>query len=122
MSESQLTMGPLEPKTDSRWVITTKGFEIPKWLFRNYKLYNDGEDIIVECEIIEPLHITFNPADYMKITDILVEYLDPVGIVVSSLLMEIKGLNFVTSGDYESNELKKTKFLFKINPKKIKNF
>ncbi len=109
-----------EPKPSARWVIKTEGFEISPWLFRNYKLYNEGEKIIMECEILEPLDITFRPVDFMKITDILIDYLDPTGVVISSLIMGVKGINFSTGGDYSSNELKTTHFRFEINAKTLK--
>jgi hypothetical protein len=111
---------PYEPKTDSRWIINTHGFEIPSWLFRNYKLYNEGEKIIMECEILEQLNITFKPSDLMTITDVSIDYLDPVGVITDSLIMEVKGINFTTGGDYSSTELKKTHFRFEINSKTIK--
>jgi hypothetical protein len=111
---------PYEPKTESRWFIKTHGFEISSWLFTNYTLYNEGEKIIMECDIWEPVHITFKPSDLMSITDVSIEYLDPVGIVTDSLIMEVKGINFTTGGDYSSYELKKTHLRFEINSKTIR--
>ena len=112
---------PYEPKTVSRWIIKTGGFEIPSWLFRNYTLYNENDKIIVECDILEPLHMIFKPTDFMKITDISIEYLDPTGVITYSLIMDVKGLNFVTGGDYSSTELKNTHFRFEIDPKTVRS-
>ena len=43
----------VEPKMKFRFRVQFSGMEIPDYLFRKYKLYNDGEKLIFETSIYE---------------------------------------------------------------------
>ena len=105
----------LEPKMSFRFKIEFKGIKIPDYLFRKFKLYNDGEKLIFETSLYETLSVSFSPIDFFKIFDIEVYFLDPTGEKVSSWQFSIE-----TSGNYGENELLIHKFKFEVNKKTFK--
>ena len=114
---------PIEPLMSNRWVIKTKPLEITDFLFREYKMFNDGENIILETSFIETILGTFNPTELMNITDVRIEYLSPVGEVVGGFDMTIKGVNFEKHHSYSDDSLLTTNLRFvidRINPLFIK--
>lgn len=109
------TFEPIEPLKSNRWIIKTKPLVITDFLFREYKMYNEGEDIILETSFLETILETYNPIDLMNITDLTIQYLDPVGNVVGGFDMTIKGVNFEKHHSYSSDELLITNLRFVID-------
>lgn len=108
-----------EPSKTNRFLIKVKDVFIPEYLFHKYKLYNIGEDLILELEFYESVIYTFNPADFFKITDVEIQYLDPIGNVHNSLSFKIKGSNFIKKGNYKSDSITKNKLRFIVDKEKI---
>lgn len=104
-----------EPLKSNRWLIRTYPTQIHPYLFRKYKLYNEGETIILTTEFMETVQVSYNPKDLLEITDIRLEYLDPVGEVVSGLNMIVKGINFEKKHSYKKDKLLLTKMRFVID-------
>jgi hypothetical protein len=100
---------PIEPLMENRWIIKTHPININPYLFRKYKMYNEGEKIIFKTEFFETVMDTYNPKELLEITDITVEYLDPTGVVVGGLKMIVKGINFERNHSYSENDLMMTK-------------
>lgn len=102
----------VEPLKSNRWVIKTNPIEINYFLFREYKMYNEGENIILETSFFETVNELYSPIDIMNITDITLEYLDPIGEVVNGFSMTIKGVNFEKSHSYSDDGLLITNMRF----------
>jgi hypothetical protein len=100
---------PVEPLMENRWIIKTHPININPYLFRKYKMYNEGETIILKTEFFETVMDTYNPKELLEITDITLEYLDPTGVVVGGLKMIVKGINFERKHSYSENDLMMTK-------------
>jgi hypothetical protein len=111
---------PVEPLKNNRFVIETTGANIPEYLFRNYHLYNDSDNMILETSFMETVDFTFNPKEFFNITDIIIKYLDPVGNIVNELIFEVKASHFEKNGDYGDDGLQLNNMKFIVNPKKIK--
>jgi hypothetical protein len=99
----------MEPLMENRWIIRTHPLEISPYLFRKYKMFNEGEQIILKTKFFETVECSYNPKDLLKITDITIEYLDPTGVVVGGLKMIVKGLNFEREHRYSGDNLMMTK-------------
>ena len=108
------TFEPIEPLKSNRWIIKTKPLVITDFLFREYKMYNEGEDIILETSFLETILETYNPIDLMNITDLTIEYLSPVGDVVGGFEMTIKGVNFEKYHSYSDDNILITNLRFVI--------
>lgn len=106
---------PIEPLKSNRWLIITEGLEIAPFLFRKYKIFNDGKEIIFTTEFIETVHNTYNPKDLLNIVGITIEYLDPTGCAVQKLKFDVKGLNFKIKQSYSKDTLQTTKLRFVVN-------
>ena len=100
---------PIEPLMENRWIIRTHPININPYLFRKYKMYNEGEIIVFKTEFFETVMDTYNPKELLEITDITVEYLDPTEVVVGGLKMIVKGINFERKHSYSGNDLMITK-------------
>lgn len=100
---------PFEPHKSNRFIIKSDGIEIPDYLFRNYKIYNDNDIIYFETEFIESINVTINPLDLFKIIGFSIQNLDPTGVVTQELYFEVKGLNFEKTASYNDNTLLTTK-------------
>ena len=59
----------VEPLKKNRFLIHFENVDIPSTSFRDFEVYNQGEDIIFETSIWETVHYTFNPLDVFKILD-----------------------------------------------------
>ena len=57
----------VEPAKTNRFIIKIKGADIPEYLFKNYKIYNEGEELILTTEFYETVEYTFNPSDFFNI-------------------------------------------------------
>ena len=104
----------VEPLMENRWIIRTHPMSIIPYLFRKYKMYNEGETIIFKTEFLETVMDTYNPKELMEITEITLEYLDPIGSVVGGLKMKVNGINFTRKHSYSGNDLMITKLRFVI--------
>jgi len=103
--QNKVKPGYLEPKTTNRFIVKFGGLEIPPYLFRSYKLFNVGSEIIFITEIMEVVNIMINPQDLFKVKDVVVENLDPTGVTVNGLKFQVKGVNFIQKGDYNRDDL-----------------
>jgi hypothetical protein len=111
---------PIEPAMENRFVIKITGADIPEYLFRKYKIYNEGEELILTTEFLESVMFTFNPTEFFNITEVTIDYLDPTGVPHQSILFPVKGSNFKKVGDYSSNEITTIKMRFIVDIKGIK--
>lgn len=103
---------PIEPLKSNRWIIKTSPTVITDFLFREYKMYNEGEEIILETSFFETILGTYNPKDLMNITDLTIEYLDPIGEVVGGFIISVKGVNFEKNHSYSDDSLLTTNLRF----------
>jgi hypothetical protein len=103
-----------EPLRANRWIIETSPTEITPYLFRKYRMFNEGDKIVFKTEFLETVDISYNPLDLMEITDITLKYLDPVGEVVGGFKMIVGGLNFDKKHSYSDDEFLITKMRFVI--------
>jgi len=113
---------PFEPLKTNRFIIRFLGNEninIPEYLFRGFKMENVGEDIILKIKMYETTDYAFNPKDLKSITDVKIEFLDPVGTIVHSMILPIKGSNFKKSASYKKYSLLMNKFRFVVDMNKI---
>lgn len=122
LSEKDKNGRPLwvEPKMSFRFSIKFEGLDIPDYLFRRYKMYNDGEILIFEASLYETVDYTLSPVDFFKIFNVTVSFLDATGAVVSSWNFNIEGLSFDNSGDYGKEDLMTHNFKFEVNKKSFK--
>jgi hypothetical protein len=90
----------IEPLKSNRWLIRTEGMDIKPYLFRKYKIFNEGEDIIFKTEFYETVEQSYNPKDILNIVGFTIEYLDPTGTMVNGLKFDVKGINFEQNMSY----------------------
>ncbi len=106
---------PIEPLIENRYIINVIGVYVPQFLFRKYKIYNEGDDLIFTTEFYETVNYIFNPKDFFDITGVKIDYLSPIGEIISSLEFKIKGSNFEKEQSYSNSELQTNKFKFIID-------
>ncbi len=105
----------IEPLKSNRWIIKTDGTEIKPFLFRKYKIFNEGEEIVFTTEFFETVIDAYNPKDLLNIFGVTIEYVDPVGDVIHKLKFDVKGLNFEIKQSYGKDKLQITKLRFIVN-------
>jgi hypothetical protein len=105
----------IEPLRCNRWIIKLDGMDIEPFLFRKYKMYNEGEEIIFLTEFYETVQQSYNPKDLLNIVGVIIEYLDPTGVVVQTLKFDVKGLNFEIKQSYGKDKLQIVKLRFVVN-------
>jgi hypothetical protein len=105
----------IEPLSQNRWLIETYPTKISSHLFRKYRLFNEGDKIILNTEFLETVINVYNPFDLLEITDITLKYLDPIGDVVGGFKMTVQGLNFDKKHSYSNDGLLMTKMRFVID-------
>jgi hypothetical protein len=110
----------VEPLKANRWLIKTEGVDIQQYLFRKYKIYNEGSEIIFKTEFYESVTDNVNPKDLLNLTSITIEYLDPTGAVVNSLNFDVKGVNFKQKQSYSKDDLMITKLRVVVNKDTMK--
>jgi hypothetical protein len=110
-----LKFEPVEPLIENRYLINIIGAYIPQFLFRKYKIYNEGEELIFSTEFYETVNFSFNPKDFFDITDVKIDYLSPIGDVINSLVFKIKGSNFEKEQSYSGVDLQTNKLKFIID-------
>ena len=111
---------PVEPLKSNRFIIKfNKEVTVPEYLFRSFKIYNEGEKLIFKTKMYQTVDYSFNPADLFKITSVTIEYLDPIGDVVNGLSFDVQGSNISFKNDYADDSLSTIYFQFVINTKTI---
>lgn len=115
MSEFGEKFPLLEPLKCNRWLIRFEGLDIEPYLFRKYKMYNEGDEIIFLTEYLETVQNTYNPKDLLNIVAVTIEYLDPTGVAVQKLKFDVKGLNFKIKQSYKKDKFQITKLRFVVN-------
>jgi hypothetical protein len=115
MSEFGEKFPLLEPLKCNRWLIRFEGLDIEPYLFRKYKMYNEGDEIIFLTEYLETIQNTYNPKDLLNIVAVTIEYLDPTGVVVQKLKFDVKVLNFKIKQSYKKDKFQITKLRFVVN-------
>jgi hypothetical protein len=110
----------VEPLKANRWLIKTEGVDIQQYLFRKYKIYNEGPEIIFKTEFYESVTDNVNPKDLLNLTSITIEYLDPTGVVINSLNFDVKGVNFKQKQSYSKDDLMITKLRVVVNKDTMK--
>lgn len=105
----------IEPLKSNRWVIKFEGMDIPPYLFRRYKIFNEGGEIIFTTEFFESVQWSYNVKDIFNIQKVVIEYLDPIGDVVNGLTFVPKGINFERKHSYSDDGLMITKLRFIID-------
>jgi hypothetical protein len=105
----------IEPLKNNRFLITFKDVNVPQYFFRNYEMYNEGEEMVFTTEFLESVVYTFNPRDFFKINSVKLEYLDPIGDIVGGLMFNVKGSNFSKKGDYADDSIQTTQLRFVVD-------
>lgn len=105
----------VEPLRSNRWVIKLKGYDIEEYLFRRYKIFNDGNKLMFSTEVYGTVHHHINPKDLFNIEGVTVEFLDPVGDVANGLVFNPKTIQFEQLGDYGLDDLLNYKILMEID-------
>lgn len=106
----------VEPLMTNRFVIKfNEEVSIPEYLLRKFKIYNEGDKLIFKTEMYQTVQYSFNPADLFKITNVTIEYLDPIGETVNGLKFNLKGSNMSYVNDYSKDGLSIIKFQFIID-------
>jgi hypothetical protein len=114
----------VEPLKSNRYTIQTEGVKIPEYLFRRFSLENIDDDFVLSTEIYNTVDFMFNPEDAFKINKIYIKTLNPIGVVVSTLEMEVGDVNVEINGDYRDYSddnlmLTKFRFIIKSNTMKV---
>ena len=104
-----------EPLKTNRWIIKLKGCDIQEYLFRKYKIFNDGSKLMFSTEVYETVQFQINPKELFKIEEVRIEFLDPIGTVVNGLVFNPKTIQFEQSADYGSDDLLNYKILMEID-------
>ena len=112
---------PIEPLMTNRWVLSFEGMNVPDYVFRKFKLYNEGDEMVFETEFIETVQYTYNPADIFNIVALKLEFVDPTGSVVGGFTSDIKGTNFIKFGDYGGDGVLTTKLTFTLKIETLKS-
>lgn len=111
----------VEPLMSNRFIIKfNEEVTIPEYLFRNFKIYNEGESLIFRTEMYQTVNYSFNPSDLFKMTSVTIHYLDPVGEVVNGINFNLKGSNLIYKNDYRDDGLSILKFQFVIDVESMK--
>ena len=93
-------MEPFEPKKNNRFIVNVVGTDIPYPLFKGYKMYNQGKTIIVETEFYETTDWTFNPREFFDIEDLLIQHLNPMGDVITTLDFKVDEIEYEQVANY----------------------
>ena len=109
-----------EPLKENRFLITLHESSIPSYLFRNYKLYNEGETMIFETQFMESITYCFNPKDLFNITSVTLSYLDPTGEPINGLYFMVSGSNLMREQSYENDGIQITSLRFTIDVDSMK--
>jgi hypothetical protein len=105
----------VEPLKENRFLINIIGTTIPNLLFRKFEIHNEGNELIFTTSFYETVQFSFNPTEFFNITGVVIDYLDPTGTVVNSLIFDVKGSNYGRKQSYSNDELQinELKFIVK---------
>lgn len=106
---------PFEPIRDGRFILKIIGYNIPEWLVRSYRFYNDGDKLMMEVKIIEAQIFVIDPTKLFDIEGIHLTFLDPTGVEYMKHTFAIKGMNFEHISDYSINDLSSYQFVFEVD-------
>jgi hypothetical protein len=104
-----------EPLKTNRWIIKLEGCDIKEYLFRRYRIFNDGNKLMFSTEVYETVIHQMNPKNLFNIEQVKIEFLDPTGGVVNGLVFNPKTIQFEQSGDYGSDDVLNYKILMEID-------
>ena len=105
-----------EPLKSNRWILSFNDeVNVPVYLFSKYKIKNEGNELIITTKMFNTIEYSFNPSDLYKITEVKIDYLDPIGNVVNGLILPIKGSNLEIKCSYKDDNLMFTNFRFVID-------
>ena len=110
-------LADFEPARANRFIVYFIGADIPSHASHNYAFYYENDNIMLEINFYDFVGFIFNPRDASFISDIVIDFLDPVGVVYGTLRATvIECLEFEKRGDYSSNEItnNRAKFLVSI--------
>ena len=110
-------VGLIEPLRENRFLINLIGSEVPQYLFKKYKIFNIGDDLIFTTEFYETVDFCFNPKEFFNITEIKIDYINPIGDVINSLMFNVVGSNFKINQSYKNDNLQTNKLRFVIDKK-----
>jgi hypothetical protein len=113
--EDKIKWENFEPLRSNRWTITFKNCEISEYLFKRYKIFNDGNKLMFSTEIYETVMFQINPKNLFNIESISINFLDPTGGIVNGLNFTPKGILFEQVGDYGSDDILTYKLLIEID-------
>lgn len=106
---------PFEPSRDGRFILKFVGYNIPEWLVRSYRFYNDGDKLMMDVKIIEAQIFVIDPTKLFDIEAIHLTFLDAVGMEYMKHTFAINGMNFEHICDYSINDLSTYQFVFEID-------
>lgn len=104
-----------EPIRDGRFILKVIGYDIPKWLVRSYRFYNDGNKLMMDLKVIEAQIFVIDPTKLFDIEAIQLTFLDATGMEYMKHTFAIKGMNFEHICDYSINDLSTYQFVFEID-------
>lgn len=121
MEQIQNNLQPVgfEPFRSNRFIIKFNGLDIPPYLFKSYKFYNSGGEIIFITEVYDVAHHFLNPQDLFDVIDVTIEHLDPTGEIMQGLKFEVKGMNFIQKADYSDDSILTTKIRLVVKDKTL---
>lgn len=101
------------PLATNRFVINVVGTDIPYYLFKSYRMYNQDKTIVIDTEFYETNEWTFNPQEFFDIEDLLIQNLDVTGQVISTLDFSVKEIFYEKYCSYSDNGfmINKLKFI-----------
>ena len=106
---------PYEPMRTNRWLINMGGGnvikEIPKYLFTSYKIITEEipnknrQGTKLELKMTNKVGFLAIPDMFMDEKSIIIDYLDPTGLVIESYNMDVIFDHFEMAGDYGDSSL-----------------
>lgn len=112
----------MEPIKKNRFIISFKGTDIPDYCFRNFKIYNEGENIVFETSIWQTVNYLFNPTELFEIKGVKIEFLSPIGETINGLDFDVKGLNLDMDCSYSDDNISSVNFKLIIDTITLKTF
>lgn len=94
---------PFEPLKNNRFVINVVGTDIPGYLFTSYRIHNQDKTMVVETEFYETVDWAFNPQEFFDIKDLIIQNINAVGDVVSTLDFSVKEIFYEKNCSYHDD-------------------
>jgi len=105
MEKKTKFIGVIEPLRKNRFIIEPIGVKIDDHLFRNFSLFNEGDNIIFTTSFYETVQFAFDPKEFFNLTGFIVKYLGPINDVVQTMSFDVMGVNFTKKQDYSNDGL-----------------